>query len=80
MVICKILLRELNNIRKVHEPENFLSGDNQRDLGEHEFEEIVNELLNKGFSAEYIRKNLISAMGLELSSLPPNVLNKLTGE
>lgn len=71
-IIVKMFVKELNAIRKVHEPQNFLINDEDI-IPIYQLTCVIEELLNNGFSENYIKDQVIQQMGYNFTSLPDEI-------
>ncbi|WP_286936922.1 MULTISPECIES: ATP-binding protein [unclassified Pseudoalteromonas] len=74
LLLVRMINTAINKIRDTHENVPFYRCEETKD---NDFFETILSLKNQGFSSEFIKKNLISELGIELDTLPTELLKIL---
>lgn len=71
--IFRMINKELNSIRKVHEDIVFSEVNGEVNISKQEFLDIISGLLDEGWSKEFVRSQVIEKFGYDVGSLPDEV-------
>lgn len=74
LLLVRMINTAINKIRDTHEDVPFYRCEETKN---NDFVETILSLKKQGFSSEFIKKNLISELGIELETLPTNLLEIL---
>lgn len=76
-IILRMVTTTVNKIKKVHGEDSFVNLVEKDNIDEHHLIITINNLLENGYTKDYVYNNIIPMMGIKQDSMPESILKLL---